>query len=289
VIRPLAAAAAALWIGAAVTATAGAAQEIGYSGGLYYASGDYVFDQRTEAFYLSNGLDLTVGTWNFGLTLPVIVQNGGVVTAVAGGVPLPTGGVDNGVMSHRQGGQPIGTKRHGGSGQAAVDSVSFNEGYETHVGDPSFSASRGVYSATGLLRSVRVSGSAKVPLNDVESGVGSGAWDWSAGGSIALGSGRTLLFASAAYWWLGDMPDLELKDALSYGLGSSFPAGPGTSVLVMLSGMTRTIETMEAPLSLAVSVSRSAGARGFLSAGLGAGLTESAPTVFAQVGWSIRM
>lgn len=271
----------------------GAAQTVTYSGGLFYAGGSYVFDRRTDAFYLSNGLRVGLGSFEVGASVPIVVQNGGVITRVAGGVPLPTGGADHGVVGRRPRGDGIGTGGHGmDSGSATPDDslvVAFDEAFSAHVGDPSLFASFEPYAGFGALRSVRLNASAKAPLNGVDSGVGSGAWDVGLGGSATVSAGGVLLFGDASYWWLGDLPDLELSDGLSYGVGASRSAFGGEgSVLLMLSGMTRSIEAMEAPLSAALSVSHAVGSGGFVSGGLGFGLTESAPAVTAQLGWSIR-
>jgi hypothetical protein len=269
------------------------AQTVTYSGGLFYAGGSYVFDQRSDAFYLSNGLRIGLGSFELGASIPIVVQNGGVVTRVAGGVPLPTGGVDHRVVGRRPRGDGIGTGGHGmGPGSTTPDDsliVAFDDAFSAHVGDPSLSASFEPHSGFGALRSVRINGAAKVPLNDVDSGVGSGAWDVGLGSSATIAARGVLLFADLSYWWLGDLPDLELSDGLAYGVGASRSAfgGEGT-VLLMLSGMARTIETMEAPLSAALSVSHTVGSRGFLSGGLGVGLTESAPDLTVQLGWSVR-
>lgn len=269
------------------------AQRVTYSGGLFYAGGSYVFDRRTDAFYLTNGLRVALGRLEVGASLPIVVQNGGVVTRVAGGVPLPTGGADHRVVGQRPRGDGIGTggRGMGPGGMIPEDSlvVTFSEEFTTHVGDPSLSTSFEAFSGFGAVRSVRIQGSAKAPLNDADSGVGSGAWDVGLGGSATIAAGRVLLFADVSYWWLGDLPDLDLSDGVAYGVGASKSAfGGDGSILLMLSGMTRSIETMEPPLSAALSVSHTVGSQGFLSGGLGFGLTESAPSITAQLGWSVR-
>lgn len=267
------------------------AQQVTYSGGMFYAGGSYVFDRRTDAFFLSNGLRLTVGRLELSATVPLIAQNGGVVTQVAGGTWLPTGGTESGAIARRQGDGSVGTRRQGGGMMPTPDSttVVFDESYSVNVGDPSMSVSVEAFSGFGSLRSVRISASAKAPLADVESGVGSGAWDFSLGGALTVGVGSALLFADASYWWLGDLPDLELIDGVAYGFGVSVPAFAGSSLLLMLSGTARSIETVDPPLSLLGSLSRSVGSRTFLSGGLGVGLTESAPDVAVHLGWSVRL
>lgn len=277
------------------------AQALTYSGGIQYAGGDYIFDERTDAFYLTSGARLRLGSFELGASIPVIIQNGGLVSSVAGGIPLPTGGTQSGSVGTRSKGSTIGTRSGATSSQtqsqqsslvlvAESDSASvvFDDEFTTHLADPTFNLSAEVYSGLGAIRSLRIDSFVKPPLTDLESGVGSGEWDYGVGSSIALGAGSSILFLDVAYWWFGDLPDLELTDGVSYSAGVSVPvfAGHG-SVLFLLSGMSRIIETADLPLSIATSIGRSVGGRGFLSVGGGIGITESAPDLFLQVGWSI--
>ncbi|HET9950038.1 MAG TPA: hypothetical protein VFQ22_14035 [Longimicrobiales bacterium] len=265
-----------------------AGQELTYSGGLSYYGGRYVFDAWTDAFYFTNGLRVTAGRLELGASLPVVVQNGGVVSVVAG-TPVPTGGEDHHQLRGRQGGDRIHT--HGERGApGGSGGVAFRSGYETALGDPLLDASWAVLSGPGRLRSLRLGASVKAPLHDPGAAASSGAWDFALGASAVTAAGSVLLLADAAYWWVGDLPGLELRDGLAYALGGSVPAFSGRgSVMLLLSGMTRLVPGVDPPLSLLLSVGRSAGGRGFLSAGLATGLTESAPAVAVLVGWSVRL
>lgn len=123
--------------------------------------------------------------------------------------------------------------------------VTFEDEFAWTVGDPFFSASGEVYSGTGFLRSLRAQASTKIPLQGLDSGVGTGAWDSGLGGSALMDMGGMYLFADLGYWWYGDLPDLQLDNGLTYGLGLSralFDARG--SLLVSLSGASRLIETM---------------------------------------------
>jgi hypothetical protein len=283
-----------LWLGLLVGASlhnAVGAQEVTYTGALFYAGGSYIFDRRSDAVYLSNGLSFSWGEFDVGVSVPVITQNGGVVTTVAQGIRLPTGGTENETIAGRRAGGTVGTRKGDSVTSVPVDStvVSFASDFATHVGDPTVTASGQLHSDTGALRSIRFQAAAKAPLNDLDSGVGSGAWDFGAGASVVGAAGSVLLFVDAVYWWLGNLPDLVLTDGLSYGLGASTGAFSGRgSVLALLSGMTTSIETVDPPISIALSLSRSVGTRALVSGGFGVGLTESAPSFSAQVGWSIR-
>jgi len=280
----------------AASAQALAAQRVTYVGNFTYAGGSYYFDARTDALYLSNGVRVSWGGVEFGGSIPLVTQNGGVVTRIAGGIPLPTGGADGSGVVAGRGRGTIGTSKGWGSGTGsgsgsgtADTTIVFDDTFTTQFGDPVFDGSVGLYSGFDALRSVRVNGFAKAPLVGLDSGVGSGAWDFGAGGSVVVAVGRLLLFVDGAYWWIGDLPDLELRDGVSYGGGASIPAFSGNgSLMLMLTGMSRTIPSADPPLSVALSVGRSAGEHGFLMAAAGIGLTESAPDLSVSLGWTLH-
>lgn len=284
-----------LWIVVAGFTAPAHAQEVTYFGGAAYSVGSYIFDTSSSSFYFSNGLRLDAGRMDFSVSIPVVTQNGGLVTRVAGGVPLPTGGSQSGLVGGRMSGETMGT--HKGRRSSSPDpamtsdsSLTFVDEYTTDVGDPYLRVDGELFAGFGTVRSVSVTGTAKIPLADPQSGVGSGEWDLGAGASIILGAGRMLLLVDAAYWWLGDMPDLELRDGLSYAVGASvFVFSRRGSVMVMLAGMSRTIDEVDPPVSVLASLSRVAGARVVLSGGVGFGLSEAAPDFSANVGWSIRL
>jgi hypothetical protein len=281
----------------AVTMVAGTArvegQEIRWTGSTSYSTGSYIFDTRTHSFTLSNGLGLSWGRFDLNANLPVLMQNSGVVSLV-GGVPLPTGGENNGAVGRRQPGETIGTGGSGGGGgmgSGAMSRVAYADAFSLEVGDPLLSGALRLYEGTGFVRSVQIQGSSKPPLRGLESGVGTGEWDFGAGASAfaSLATG-TYLFADLSYWWYGDLPELELTDGLSYGLGISRAAFDSRgSILVSFLGADTIIETMERPMSLGLGASYSLESGQSVSGGLTFGLTESSPDFSVYAGWSVGL
>lgn len=287
-----------LILAAAATAQGVAAQTVTYNGSLSWSRGSYIFTDPTSSFWLSSGLSLRAGPVSLSASVPVIVQNSGVVSFVAGR-PLPTGGESSAVVRRRQAGEPIGTRsgRSGAPGMgstpvAGFDSttVVFRDSYETQVGDPMLRGSMELHSGLGSVRSVSVDVSAKPPLRSVESGVGTGAWDVGGGASIVLGSGATLLFADVSYWSFGDLEDLELGSGVTYGVSvsRSFSSGK-TALMASLTGASAVVETMEAPVAAGLGLSFLPRPGRALSAGVSVGLSEAAPDVSVYVGWSVRL
>lgn len=285
------------------------AQEVTYSGSLQYATGSYVFEERTHTAYLMSGLGVEAGRFELRGSLPVIFQNSAVVTYVQGS-PLPTGGPDHEAVRRREPGATIPTHGRRGTGMGgggmslrptpglaragqqaqAADSVAFADDFTTNLGDPLLQGSVELFSGTGLLRSLRVSGGAKIPVADLDSGVGTGEWDYLAGASIALGASEIYLFGDLSWWWLGDLPDLELEDGLSYGagVGRGLFAGRG-SVLATVSGAKATISTVDAPVTLGLSVGYTPDGGPSLSLGTAFGLSESSPDFSLYLGWTLGL
>lgn len=268
--------------------TPGRAQELRYSGALQYSTGSYVFETRTHSLYLSNGLLLSGGRVEWSAWLPLVLQNGGVVTWT-GGQPVPTGGGGHGVVARRQGGRRIPTGRRRGAGDPLpTDSaIVFRDAYQLDVGDPTGRISLEVASGYGTLRALRVTGAFKAPLASLESGAGTGEWDATVGASLTTGFGRALLVAAVDYWWLGDLPDLPLGDGVAWGVSGGIPAFGGRgNLMASLSGSHRMVETMEPPLTLGVALGYGRDDGWSVSGGVAAGLSESTPDLSLFLGWS---
>jgi len=275
--------------GMLIAASALDAQQINWTGTASYSRGSYVFDAVTQSLYLSTGLQVTVGRLDFSGSIPFVLQNSGLVTVV-GGTTLPTGGQDSGAVGSRQPGQTIGSGRGsgGGGGGTSTDSVTYRNEFTGEVGDPFFSSAVRVYEGDGVLRSIQARVSTKAPLRDVASGVGTGEWDFGAGGTAFAALGGTFVFADVAYWWYGDMPELELADGLTYGVGISRAFLEGrASIMASFLGAAATIETMESPASVGLGVGYIPRPGRSFSAGLALGLSESSPDLSVYAGWSL--
>jgi hypothetical protein len=275
---------------AAAVALAGqsvAGQQVDYTGSLSYSTGSYVFLDRTHSLWLSSGLTLRAGRATVSANLPVIVQNSSIVSFVAG-QPIPTGGEQSGAVSRRGTGK-IGSR--GAGGQANADStVVFRDAYELQVGDPLMSAAWEAFSSPGFVRSLVVQASAKAPLRTLESGVGTGEWDFGAGGSLVVGEGYTLAFGDVAYWWFGDLPELVLRGSLFYSVAISRTVMDArASVMASVSGSTRIVQTVDPPLSVGLGFLYSPRAGRSVSFGANVGLTEGTPDFSSYVGWSLRL
>lgn len=168
--------------------------------------------------------------------------------------------------------------------------VVFADQFDWTVGDPFLNAFATVFEGTGFVRSVQVRSAAKVPVRDVDSGVGTGEWDLGVGGSAFVGVGSFYFFGDLAYWWYGDLPELELVDGLAYGAGvsRSFMDARG-SVMVSFLGAQKAIETLDAPASLALSLGYLPRIGRSYSIGAAVGLTEASPDFSIYLGWGVSL
>ena len=125
----------------------------------------------------------------------------------------------------------------------------------------------------------------KAPVNDLDSGVGTGEWDYAVGGAAAAAMGRVLIFVDVGWWWYGDLDELELRDGLGWGAGPGLPLTERVWLSAMATAMNRVIESADAARSASVGLSYRVGGAGTVSATAGVGLTETSPDYTLSLGW----
>lgn len=303
-----------------------AGQEVSYSGSLQFATGKYLFTERTNSAYLLNGLSVRVGRLELGATLPLVYQSTPWVSYTTGG-GMPTGGPQGGAVGDSLGqrggaggGMGMGARvglagalaatagaRPGagpaapasfpapplrlamGSRQAVTlpDTASFDQ---VGVGDPTFRVGVDLVPPGRGDLTVTVWGQVKAPLADPTTGFGTGEWD--GGGSLSVGGrlGSTLLFGEVGYWILGDMPDLPLQNPVSYSVGVGHRIGDGpVSLLASVSGYSRILADTDPPLDVGGAIGYRLGEGRSLGLGLTIGLSESSPDLSVSAGWRTRL
>jgi hypothetical protein len=268
--------------GVAMAALAGAwpvrAQQIDYSGSVQYASGDYLFPERSSALFLYNGLGVTAGRMRFSASVPLVFQRTPwvIYTDVTG---------DSGADGGSTAGQDV-TGSGGEVGYTAVDTISYEE---LGLGDPLVRADLRLLDDSGLWPSVRVTFDVKVPVGDVERGFSSGEWDYAGGVSVTKSVGTTLVFVDLAYWYIGDMPGVELENSVAYGAGIGQSIGAGKLGLwASIFGNSRIQPAVDPPVQVSLGLSYLLDLRRSLMISASAGLTDSAPDISLSFGWFIR-
>lgn len=258
------------------------AQQLGYSGGIQLASGGYGFQSSTGSFALFNGLDLSAGRLRAWFQVPFIIQSSPWVSFAGTGM-VPSGGPYNGAVGeHTSGGGMMsgGTMTMPDSGQYAHASL----------GDPLAGASfEAVRESTGR-PSVRLTLAVKAPLANPTRGFGTGAWDGSAGLSLAKSFGRTVVLASAAYWVLGDLPGLTLQDPVVYSIavGRLFGTTGKVSALTTFSGSTGIVPDRAGPRQVGAGASYRLSQKRTIGVLANIGLSPTAPDLSLLLSWQIR-
>ena len=269
-----------------------AAQEGRLDVGLGVSSGTYLFEERTTTWSLATGAGVELGGVTLRGSLPIYLQNSTLI-AGSGMGHIPTGGSSSGAVADSGDARRRGDRSGPSAGSAAPDfshgavevPPSAVQGYQAALGDPTLTLAwrtRG-RRATTLGLGITV----KVPVADTAT-FGTGRWDAGASASVSHGLGRFLLGLDLAYWRLGDLDDLALRDPVcaTGSLGYLGPGGWGGTVL--LSGGTAVLEGYEAPISIGAGVHRLTGGQSWsLLSTLG--LSETAPDLTLGVLWGARL
>ena len=283
------------WTAVVALATAGAApaqsQTVNYTGSVQYATGSYIFAERTHSVYVANGLTLSHERIQASVSLPVIYQSSPWVSySVIGGVP--SGGPQQDAVGRGPGPDDdmgSGRSRNARDRIALPDTATYAD---VGIGDPSVRADLTLRRGLDGGPSLRLAGSLKAPIADVDRGFGTGAWDGGLGAALTQRIRSWFLFGEAMYWWMGDMDDVALQNSVAYGvsLGRSFRGGR-VGMLASLSGYTASIvEDVDPPLQAGIGLSYSFGdGRYGLNVSTTLGLTESTPDASFALGWQIAL
>ncbi len=268
-------------------ATPVAAQQLAYEGSVGMTTGQYIFTTRTTTFSLSTGLALTTGRLTLRASIPVWLQNSTVITASGPGGTLPSGGSSGGTVgdSGRSG-------RGGGMNGIApamarrvdMPSSAFTD-YRAAVGDPLLGAT--VVLRRGERLSLGLGGLVKVPLADTAH-YGTGEWDAGAtvSASIRLNS-ATLLGADAAWWYLGDLPELDFDNPVSGALTLSHLRATRWVFSLFVRGSTAAVPGFAAPATAGGGITWLS-RRVAIGLEAGAGLTETSPDLGLTAYWRVQ-
>lgn len=238
--------------------------------GFDFASGDYGTTQTTDSYRVP----LTIGYYpsarlDFSLEFSYLYQNGDS-TVFLGGRPFPMHG--SGGMSGGTGGMS-GT---GGMGGTTASSVTSSQ---SGVGDISLTAGYALFEESDSSPMLRPLVYVKVPTADDDKGLGTGAFDYGVGLSIAKGFGDWFLYAESLYIIPGSTSTYQPDNYLTY-LGSArYLLTQKLDVGCELSGATAAFaenpDALEAQLTTNYQVSQ----RESVGAYLGTGLSDSSPDI----------
>jgi|AntRauTorcE11897_2_1112592.scaffolds.fasta_scaffold00104_12 hypothetical protein len=258
------------------------AQQVYYNGSVQFSSGKYYFSETSRSVYLNNGVSYSFPKLHLAADLSYVFQDSPWISYTSAG-GIATGGPQHGIVSQRIG--------KGGKGQGNTISISDTVSYtQSGFSDPNVSLRYEVFTSNNNHTILSITGAVKIPFTRPEIGFGTGEWDFSLGSSAMGWSGNWLWNASLAYWYFGDMDDLVLRNALSYGLGigrSHF--NQKIMVIYSISGMSKIIENTTPPLLTGIGLSYKTGMNTSLILNAGYGLSESSVDYTLSLGWTIHI
>jgi len=278
------------------------AQGVSYSGSLQFATGSYFFEESTESFSVVNGFSWSGDNATVSFSVPFIIQNSPWISYSAVGY-LPTGGPQHSGLRDSTGRRPgrgrmgmmktttgsSGYLTQAGGDEDPVPLPDTTSYTQSSFGDPNLYVNLKLFSSNSGSTTIRLNSGIKLPFADPNSGFGTGEWDIGLGGSVSQRIDRFFLLADVMKWWFGDLPDLQLKDPLSYslGIGRSL-AGNSWLINASFSGYTEIIEDYDPPMNLGFGIGYFASERVSLNATAGLGLSESSSDLSIGFGWNVR-
>lgn len=261
-----------------------AAQGIRLDAGLGVSSGTYLFEERTTTWSLSGGVALELGGFILRGSLPVYLQNSTLISGSGVG-RIPTGGSSSGTVAD-SGAERRGREHPLLSHGAVEVPASATVDYRAALGDPILSLTWWTRGAGRT--SLAIGAAVKAPAADTAT-FGTGQWDAgvTAGMSRALG-GRLLAGLDLAYWRLGDLEELELRDPLYATASLGYLGSGGWGGTLLVSGGTTVLQGYDPPITLGAGLHRLAGAQSWSLLST-VGLTETAPDFALGVRWETRL
>lgn len=265
----------------AAFAVPAAAQRVAYEGNLSVATGTYYFTDRTTSWTLGSGLAYTSGPVTLRAWIPVFMQNTTLVVRSGGGM-TPMGNARNDTAADsgpapRTGAAP--GRRRVPAPESALT------GYEMVMGDPGAQLVVGV--TNDPRTTVSIAAGVKFPVTDT-SAYGTGEWDASTTVSITHWLGRAgFVSLDATYWYLGDLPDLELRDALAGTATFGGHLGNAWVASVSMSAGTAVLQDYDPAASVGVMIGRLD--RALWSGWAALGLTETVPDLSVGLSWRIAL
>ena len=270
----------------AVATVALPAQSLSYFGGLQYATGDFIFTQRTWSAYLLTGLSWSSGRVRVSASVPLVMQPAGWQQYGGTGMMVPTGGSPGSAGGAAGNGSGMGSGMSGGAMMPSTGMLFSRVG----IGDPIGRVDVALLRGDAEHPVVSLVGAVKAPLADVGRGYGTGEWDVGAGLSGAVTVRGMVVFAEAVYWKLGNPPGGSLRNAVAFALsmGRTLPRSHW-SVLGTVAGASSPWTGFEAPVQAGMGVGYLFDSGSSVFATAAAGLTRTAPAISMGLGWRVPL
>lgn len=265
------------------------AQKVSYSGGVQLSSGSYYFEESTQSFYLFNGLSIQSNHFSISFQVPFVVQSSPWISfSTIGG--LPTGGTEHGVVERSGKGGGSGPGSGQGSHREPIILADTTQYTRASFSDPSISSGYRFYRSSNGRTSFYLNGQVKVPIADPAGGYGTGSWDTGLGLSASRGlQSMWIISADLMHWWLGDLDDMKLNNALAYSVSAGKMLNNRKWLLSSsVNGLTKLIDDFDPPVNMNFGVGLMPKDDLLFNTSLSFGLTKSSPDITVGLGWLIN-
>ena len=271
--------------------------------GFEFSSGDYGTDQTTDSYRIPLTLDYAPNQkLDFELVIPYIHQSNGATIPLGGmrfsmqnstvGSGSGSGGMDGGSGS---GGMGSGSGSGGmgsGSGSAGtsvVSSAAASSGSQSGLGDLTLTVGYTLIDETRSSPLFRPLMYLKFPTADETRGLGTGAFDFGGGLSLAKTLGNWATYAEILYIAPGSSDTFDPDHYWSWQTSASYRFTERLSTGIGLSGATSAFAGGDAALQAKLTVDYMVSQRGSLGGYLAKGLTDGSADfgvgIFAAIGF----
>ncbi|MBI4477677.1 MAG: hypothetical protein HY654_10915 [Acidobacteria bacterium] len=280
---------------AALAAAPAAAQETTITAGVNvrFLTGSFASDQTTSLLYAPALLRVESGRLEVVAYFPYLtIDNGTVAPSQGGFVPMrgtltsaPNAGMSmatttGGTMGGMMGGGPSGGTTPVASGTLPTSALVTNQ---SGLGDIVASAGYRIVDDVTARLQIVLSGRVKVPTASAASGLGTGKADVGATGAVRKQVSQGWFYAEGGYLFIGDPDDVELRNAVLWGLGGGRRLTDRVGLLFSAYGNTALLAEFAAPVEVGAGVGIRAG-RTTLSIIPTIGLSDASPRYAINVG-----
>ena len=185
---------------------------------LQYAGGNYIYNNANRIFYFYGRVGYQTKKWSFNISVPLVAQNNNGISQI-GGMMLPNGNSNNANRSET-GGEFGGMMGNGGGISSSLSHTNYGLG-DTYI----YSSYFFMDELTSPI-AINFNSFVKVPTANTSEGIGTGKLDF--GLSVTLkktlpigkdSHNSLVVFGDVGYINIGNPPNAELNNPVSYGFG----------------------------------------------------------------------
>ncbi|MEW6701146.1 MAG: hypothetical protein AB1298_00360, partial [Bacteroidota bacterium] len=196
-------------------------------------------------FYFYGGLGYQTKKWSFNISVPLVAQNNNGISQI-GGMMLPNGKSNNANRSQTEG-EFGGMMGNGGGITSSLSHTNYGLG-DTYI--------YGSYFFIDELTSpvaINFNSFVKVPTANNSEGIGTGKFDFGISATLKKNLSSIVIFGDIGYINIGDPPNAQLNNPVSYGFGiGKFFEDSNYSLLLYYQSYSTIIKGYEPPRQLSL-------------------------------------